>query len=274
VPELAGTLSGLGLVLAAEGEAILVRGVEPEGVAHSAGLRSGDRILAVDGVAVSGSTLEQVTARLLASRPDAIRLLVRRRGGGQQELRVRRPAPQISGPPGLPAGAGASGGGSVPGRLPGPQSSGRPAVIQMAAVAVGEEAVDFTLPRLGGGQVRLSDLQGKPVFLDFWATWCAPCVAEAPALAEIYRRYGDDVQMLGVSLDYVPNAPWQFVNRFGLGYPHLITDGWEDPVIQSYGIHRTGIPFNVLIDQEGRITALDLHGEPLAQAMETLIRRD
>ncbi|MFQ5768411.1 MAG: TlpA family protein disulfide reductase, partial [Acidobacteriota bacterium] len=153
----------------------------------------------------------------------------------------------------------------------GPQSAGRDSVVSQAAVAVGDKFIDFTLPRIGGGEVTLHDLVGKPIFLDFWATWCAPCRAEAPGLAEIYKRYGEKIQMLGISLDFNATQPLDYAVSFGLGYPHLMTRGsWKDPVVQAYGIHRTGIPFNILMDASGRIVAMDLHGLPLARAMERL----
>jgi peroxiredoxin len=276
-----GELEELGLVLAIEGGAVIVAEIEPDGAAHQAGMRKGDRILRIDGVEIGEPTLEQVSARFQAERRDALNLVVRRRSGGQQELWVRRPrsrgrARDNLGAPPAPTLDDDFPSTTRSGRkgIPGPQSQGRTEVIRMAAVAVGDTAVDFTLPRLGGGEVNLSDFKGKPVFLDFWATWCGPCVEEAPALGELYKQYGEDVQMLGISLDYRPAAPTEFISRFGLVYPHLITQGWEDPVVQSYGVHRTGIPFNVLIDQDGRVAALDLHGEPLARAMEILVRRD
>ena len=141
-------------------------------------------------------------------------------------------------------------------------------------MAVGDELIDFTLPRLGGGEVKLSEYKGKPILLDFWATWCAPCRAEAPALAAIYQRFGDTIQIIGVSLDYAPGLALQYVLQEGLTYPQAISEGWEDPVIQDFGIHRTGIPFNILYDGKGRVAAMDLHGEPLAEALELLLNEE
>ncbi len=264
-----GAISELGLTLDRQEGNVVVREAATEGPAFRAGVRPGDSILAVDGVPVTGATLEQVRARLLATRMDAISLQVRRASGGQQELRIRRPGPEPSRPSSLAAPRLEG-----PEPLPGPQSPGRPSVIDMASVRVGDPFIDFTLPRLGGGEVTLSKLAGKPIFMDFWATWCAPCRAEAPALAELARRYGDRVHLLGINMDTSPGVALGFIQSAGLDYPHLATGGWLNPVVQSYGIHRTGIPFNVLIDKHGRIAAMDLHGEPLARALETLLARD
>ena len=80
--------------------------------------------------------------------------------------------------------------------IPGPHSTGRPEVIEGSGVALGQPFIDFTLPRVEGGELTLSDYAGKPIFLEFWATWCSPCRVEAPALALIYEIFGEHVQIL------------------------------------------------------------------------------
>ena len=265
-----GQMAGFGMTLGIEEGLIVVKESEAGGVAHRSGVRAGDTFLSVDGVSLEGSTLEQVHARLVSARSDAVSIMVRRKAGGRQELRLKRPASATQPPGRQPLtlrGSTASG-------IPGPQSSGRPAVIGRSSVAVGDELIDFTLPRLGGGEVKLSEYKGKPILVDFWATWCGPCRAEAPALAAIYQRFGDTIQIIGVSLDYAPGLALQYVLQEGLTYPQAISEGWEDPVIQDFGIHRTGIPFNILYDGEGRVAAMDLHGEPLAEALELLLREE
>jgi thiol-disulfide isomerase/thioredoxin len=147
-------------------------------------------------------------------------------------------------------------------------------VISRGSLQVGDELIDFTLPRLGGGEVTLSEFSGKPILLDFWATWCGPCRAAAPGLAAITARFGDEIQIIGVNMDMTPGLAIQYAQGAGLTYPHAFSQGWRDPVIREYGIHRTGIPFNVLFDAKGRVAAMDLHGQPLADALELLLRRE
>lgn len=88
--------------------------------------------------------------------------------------------------------------------------------------AIGAPAPDFSLPDLNGETVTLSDLRGRPVLVNFWATWCPPCIEEAPALETLHQRYGDRLAILGV--DHLEAAPAvaQFRERFGLTYPLLL----------------------------------------------------
>jgi thiol-disulfide isomerase/thioredoxin len=270
-----GEMPAFGMTLALEDGALVVRDLVPDGPAYRAGVRSGDTFITIDGVALKGATFAQVQARLTAPRSDAVTLMVRRRSGGNQELRLKRPAPNAA----LTAAAAAlrSSGALDEGQeagIPGPQSTGRSDVISRGTVNVGDELIDFTLPRLGGGEVTLSDYAGKPILLDFWATWCGPCRAAAPGLAVITTRFGDAIQIIGVNMDDQPGLAIQYAQGAGLTYPHAFSKGWRDPVVREYGIHRTGIPFNVLFDADGRVAAMDLHGQPLADALELLLRRE
>jgi len=267
-----GKLPAFGMTLARGETGWVVREVIPEGNAYHAGVREGDSLLSIDGVTLGGATFEQVKARLMAPRADAVTLKVRRHSGGSQELRLKRPAPNAA----LLTEMRADEGGLI-GRdadIPGPQSTGRGYVISQAALKVGDKFLDFTLPRLGGGEITLSDYRGKPLLLDFWATWCGPCRAAAPGLAAITKRFGEKIQIIGVSLDNKPGPAIQYAQDTGLTYPNALSRGWQDPVIREYGIDHTGIPFNILFDARGRVAAMDLHGQPLADALELLLRRE
>ncbi len=116
----------------------------------------------------------------------------------------------------------------------------------------GIPAPDFTLERLDGGSVRLWELRGKVVLLNFWATWCEPCRREMPLLAEIYRMYHPQgVEVLGVNLTSQDDLAEvrRFVAAFDLPFPILLDHNGR--VERAYGLF--GVPTTVFIDREGII---------------------
>ncbi len=116
---------------------------------------------------------------------------------------------------------------------------------------VAGRAPDFTLPRFDGGELRLSDLRGNAVFLNFWASWCPPCRAEARTLEAAWQKYRDqDVVFVGVNIQDEEPAARAFLEEFGITYPNVVDRGHR--VAIDYGIW--GIPETFFIDREGRIT--------------------
>jgi peroxiredoxin len=112
-------------------------------------------------------------------------------------------------------------------------------------------APDFTLDRIEGGQLKLSDLRGKVVIIDFWATWCPPCVQEIPDFIELYKTYKDKgFEMVGISVDRggvsVVN---DFVAKNKVNYPVVM--GSMD-VVNAYQVF-TGIPTTFIVNRQGQI---------------------
>jgi thiol-disulfide isomerase/thioredoxin len=122
---------------------------------------------------------------------------------------------------------------------------------------------DFELEDLQGNTVRLSDLKGKIVFLNFWATWCPPCRNEMPHMQAFYEKYQDDMVVLAVNPNKLENQGFddsekaeerarEFVEEEGFTFPVLLDR--DDSVWDMY--RQRGIPANYMIDREGTIRYL------------------
>ncbi len=118
----------------------------------------------------------------------------------------------------------------------------------------GENAPDFVLKDIGGREVELSQLSGKMVLLEFWATWCPPCRATVPELNSIQEKYsGKGLIVLGISLDEDENLPAKlsaFSQEFKINYRLLIGD---EKTERAYNVR--SIPVAFLIDRRGKIVA-------------------
>lgn len=128
---------------------------------------------------------------------------------------------------------------------------------------------DFTLPDMAGTQLRLSDLKGKVVLLNFFATWCPPCRDEMPSIEEAYHTYRDKgFMVLGISRDEEGNKALEpFVKEFGLSFPVVL-----DLELQAFNLYFVrGIPVSYLLDRQGRIAGMHIGpadwNSPEAQAL-------
>lgn len=112
-------------------------------------------------------------------------------------------------------------------------------------------AAPFTITLFDGGQLALEDLRGKAVFLNFWASWCPPCRAEARDLEAAWRRMkGKDLVFIGVALQDTDRDSRAFLEEFDITYPNGKDESGKIAV--DYGTW--GIPESFFIDAEGRIT--------------------
>ena len=116
---------------------------------------------------------------------------------------------------------------------------------------VGYAAPDFTLTDLDGKQVKLSDLRGQVVYLNFWATWCPPCREEMPAIEAIHQEMGDRVKVLAVNVEGPRDEVSAFAREFGLSFQIALDTDLS--VARRYQVR--GIPVSLFIDKNGIIRA-------------------
>lgn len=130
-------------------------------------------------------------------------------------------------------------------RIPGdaaPASAGLP-----PAPAVGHPAPDFTLITATGEAFKLSDLRGRPVVLNFWATWCPPCRAELPEMQAAHERLAGEVAIIGVNQAEVPAAVQAFATQLGLTFPIPLDE--DAAASQLYAVR--SLPTTFFIDRGG-----------------------
>jgi thiol-disulfide isomerase/thioredoxin len=141
-------------------------------------------------------------------------------------------------------------------------------------LAKGKPFPDFAEKDLGGNSLSVGGLKGKVVLVDFWATWCGPCVAELPNVKESYKKYhADGFEIIGISLDGSrarldsflkgnPDVSWpQYFEASGDG----AIQNWKNKLAEKYLVN--SIPFTVLIGPDGKIIGTGLRGQLLAPAV-------
>jgi peroxiredoxin/predicted negative regulator of RcsB-dependent stress response len=136
---------------------------------------------------------------------------------------------------------------------------------------VGKPAPSFTSEDINGKAVRLDAYRGKYVLIDFWATWCAPCIGELPRLQAAYRTYHDaGFAIIGVSLDESKTAVVDFAKARNLPWPQLHNASGSADLVEGFGV--SSIPATYLIDPEGTVIRLDVRGKALDETLKRLIK--
>lgn len=139
------------------------------------------------------------------------------------------------------------------------------------ATSIGAIAPDLAFPDPDGNIRKLSDLRGKVVLLDFWASWCRPCRGENPHVVAMYQKYHDKgFEVFSVSLDRDKESWKRAIAADGLVWPNHVSDlkYWSSEAARTYGV--SSIPSTFLLDQNGRIIAKNLRGEALSNALKQL----
>lgn len=135
---------------------------------------------------------------------------------------------------------------------------------------IGSKVPNIALPNPMGEVKTLESLRGKVVLLDFWASWCGPCISEMPNVKKAYAKYhAQGFDVYGVSLDKDKDKWLGAIQRLDMPWTHVSDlKMWESPVVSQFGIK--GIPFTILVGKDGTILAKNLRGPYLNKELAEL----
>ena len=114
----------------------------------------------------------------------------------------------------------------------------------------GVQAPDFTGELIDGTSITLSELQGKPVIINFWATWCGPCVKEMPAFERLKDDFGDKIGIIAVNCGDDAGTVKDFVEENGYTFPVVLDEEYSISMLYP----TNSIPYTVVVDAEGKVT--------------------
>lgn len=149
---------------------------------------------------------------------------------------------------------------------------------QKIGTELGNTAPEIRLPNLKGDTISLYAQRGKIILIDFWGTWCAPCVKEQPELLKLYNKYksagfkaATGFDIFGLSLDNKKKSLEAIIKKYKIPWIQ-VSDFlfWMSPVAQTYNLQE--LPFNLLLDANGIIIAKNLHGEELDHFLAKLLK--
>jgi len=145
-----------------------------------------------------------------------------------------------------------------------------------APAPIPEQLPPITLPGLDGTMHALAEWRGKPLLINFWATWCEPCRREVPLLRSVRLKHGSEgLEVVGVAIDSV-DAVRQYVGAQGMDYPVLVSEEGGLAAATAFGVG-TVLPFSVFADRRGRIVTVkvgELHPEEADLILDRLRQLD
>lgn len=141
-----------------------------------------------------------------------------------------------------------------------------------AQLAIGKKFPDFAEKDLDGKPLSIAALKGKVVLVDFWATWCGPCIGELPHVKDAYAKHrAKGFEIVGISLDSDRRKLTDFLAKNQMTWPQFFDGkGWQNKLAQQYGID--SIPATFLLDAEGTIIAKNLRGPALEAAVAKALK--
>lgn len=137
---------------------------------------------------------------------------------------------------------------------PSPPGRAAPPLTSLAMRATeGTQRPDFTLPDIEAIPRNVAEWDGKVLAVNFWATWCPPCLEEIPEFIDLQTQYGaQGLQFVGVAIDDLDNVK-DFIDRFGINYPILIGEQDANRLAKIFGNDIGALPYTAIIDRTGRI---------------------
>lgn len=141
------------------------------------------------------------------------------------------------------------------------------------SLGIGVQAPNFKAKTLLGNQISLADQKGKIVILEFWATWCGPCMPEIPHLKLLNSKYSEDeFQIIGVSLDTNSEKLEEFLKEKEMEWPQIIQPKqWDDEITTKYNVYV--VPRSFIIGRDGKIVGKNMRGKELEKEVAKLIQQ-